>query len=525
MAVVRCVNRLNTLLLKGVKSQNTFAFGKSGTPVLTAYEPAKQSASECVEQGPCGRAKKGVSVGGDRTDRSIVVGFRKLARSGFAVVWTGHDVSGQRLVGDASLAGEISKRAGADVDCSQATKDGARRVSRAHLANAVLSGEVVGGQRQTGARFCVHAGQSQRCFSHFPFTLRRYCKSLGAGSGPRSTGVFQPFHSAIQTQPHVLGGGGYCPDLAPARAQIHCQHHRISGDHPAESRTGSTSPSNDARYRKIAGQLTKALGPFLQSGSRKPLNRLAFRLVKTACCQIVFCQENLPKLQKLLYNTFNLILLIMGMKMTALAMGFGAALAAGPQDANAQATKIMIPLDSGAEIVINLSGISAQVQGDVMATLQGCIEAGTASRDECVAGFAKDIAEMRLDAIVLNTHQQLVPLENDIGLTAAEIIQEPAFCAYAPSPKAADGCTSSIGAVQLAAAVYQLASAREALIVAETREAEIDQATVVAETREAGIDTAISTQTERAETAEASAEAYAAVLAALQRVAAENQTN
>jgi len=140
--------------------------------------------------------------------------------------------------------------------------------------------------------------------------------------------------------------------------------------------------------------------------------------------------------------------------MAALAAGFSAALAAGPQEANAQATEIMMPLNSGAEIVINLSGISAQVQGDVMATLQACIEEKTASQDECVAVFAKNIAQIRLNAVVRTTHQQLVPLEHDIGLTAAELIQEPAFCTLALEAETVDSCTAAIGDVQLAAAGY-----------------------------------------------------------------------
>lgn len=204
--------------------------------------------------------------------------------------------------------------------------------------------------------------------------------------------------------------------------------------------------------------------------------------------------------------------------MAALAAGFSAALAAGPQEANAQAAEIMMPLDSGAEIVINLSGISAQIQGDVMATLQGCIEEGTTSRDECVAGFAKDIAQIRLNEIVRSTHQQLVPLEHDIGLTAAELIQEPAFCTLAPEVAAVDSCTSAIGNVQLAAAELRLAAVRERRIAAETRVAGKND---VLESSNTANDARRDRNAEQAETIDA----QSAVLAALQRVAAENRTN
>ena len=205
-------------------------------------------------------------------------------------------------------------------------------------------------------------------------------------------------------------------------------------------------------------------------------------------------------------------------------------------EANAQAAEIMIPLDSGAEIVINLSGISAQVQGDVMATLQGCIDEGTTSRDECVAGFAKDIAQIRLNEIVRITHQQLVPLEHDIGLTAAEIIQEPVFCEYAPDENAAEGCTTAVGNVQLAAAELQFASVRERLIAAETRvarkndllesselanDARLTRNTETAEALSAEKNEGVALDQFYAETNEELAVANA-VLAALQRVVAEN---
>lgn len=206
--------------------------------------------------------------------------------------------------------------------------------------------------------------------------------------------------------------------------------------------------------------------------------------------------------------------------MAALAAGFGAAMAGGSNEANAQATEIAMTLDSGTEIVINVADVPRTIQEKIFATLEGCLEKGTLTRDECVAGAAKEIAQVRLDAVVRKTQKELLPLETDIGLTPAELIQEPAFCYAASSEEATASCVAGTEEVQLAAAEYGLAAAREGRIAAETREAELDQATADAETREITLDRDIATTKDTLATTEAERDAYAAVLAALRRVAA-----
>ncbi|MGB0905604.1 MAG: hypothetical protein ACPGVJ_11970, partial [Mangrovicoccus sp.] len=207
-------------------------------------------------------------------------------------------------------------------------------------------------------------------------------------------------------------------------------------------------------------------------------------LVKIAWCQGDFCQESLTKLQKLVDNRVVLILIIMAkMRMAALAAGLGAAMAGGPDEAHAQATEIMIPLESGEEIVMNVAAVQLETQQAVFDYLRTCIAAAEKSRSECIAEAATFMATENLDGVVRETHRRLQPLEDVIGLTVEELIQEPVFCEYAPDDSSQQACATGTEAVQLAALDLQIAEVRERRIAAETREAEIDNQIASAETR------------------------------------------
>jgi len=203
--------------------------------------------------------------------------------------------------------------------------------------------------------------------------------------------------------------------------------------------------------------------------------------------------------------------------MTALAAGLGAAMAGGPDEANAQSTEIMIPLESGEEIIMNVDGVQTETQEAIMAHLGACIEAAEKSRSECVAEAAKLMATERLDGIVRETHQRLSPLSEAIDVPVADLIREPVFCHYAPDNAAIEDCSRDTEAVQLAALDVQIAEARERRIAAETRVARKEKVLETSQAEGASLD---QIGTEQADTIEA----QAAVLAALQRVAAEEAT-
>lgn len=187
--------------------------------------------------------------------------------------------------------------------------------------------------------------------------------------------------------------------------------------------------------------------------------------------------------------------------MTLAAAGLSAALAGSPDQVDAQATGFAMRLSDGTEVVMNTETIPVQVQGDILDRLQGCIGGGENSRDQCIVNAATRIARERLDAVIIETKQELRPLEEGIGLTADEIIQEPVFCEYAPDTNSAQTCENVVGNVQLAALEYQLADARQKRVSSETREGQLDQA--------------IATKEEELAVANA-------VISALQRVTREN---
>lgn len=66
--------------------------------------------------------------------------------------------------------------------------------------------------------------------------------------------------------------------------------------------------------------------------------------------------------------------------MTALAAGLGAAMAGGPEDANAQASNVMLPHPDG-ELVVDVSRVAFETQAEILEKLGACLEDGFAFAD------------------------------------------------------------------------------------------------------------------------------------------------
>lgn len=66
--------------------------------------------------------------------------------------------------------------------------------------------------------------------------------------------------------------------------------------------------------------------------------------------------------------------------MTALAAGLGAAMAGGPDEANAQATEIMLPHPER-EIVVDVSRVAFETQAEILEKLGACLKEGRAFAD------------------------------------------------------------------------------------------------------------------------------------------------
>jgi hypothetical protein len=231
-------------------------------------------------------------------------------------------------------------------------------------------------------------------------------------------------------------------------------------------------------------------------------------VVKFDYRQDFFCQLNLLKLKKLLYNGVVLIFLIMaGMRMKALAAGLGAALAAGPDDANAQATELVVPLETGGEVVFDMRDFGFETQAGIMDRLTACIQAGEKPRDVCVGNVALELQTERLGVVVRETRAVLQPLEEEIGIPMQDLIREPVFCEYAPEPSGIQACAGAVETARLAGLDFRIAEARSLRLA---REAE---AAGLAAEAEAG--------RERVAELAAQAEANRAVLSVLQQIAAE----
>ena len=185
--------------------------------------------------------------------------------------------------------------------------------------------------------------------------------------------------------------------------------------------------------------------------------------------------------------------------MTALAAGFGAVLAAGPDEAKAQATELIVPLETGGEVVFDMRDFGFETQAGIIDRLTACIEAGENPRDVCVGNVALELQTERLGAVVRETRAVLRPLEDEIGLTPAELIEEPVFCEYAPENQV-NACVNAVETARLAGLDFRIAEARA-------------QRLELAAQADAG--------RERVAELSAQAEANRAVLAVLQQIAAE----
>jgi len=185
--------------------------------------------------------------------------------------------------------------------------------------------------------------------------------------------------------------------------------------------------------------------------------------------------------------------------MTALAAGLGAALAAGPDEAKAQATELIVPLETGGEVVFDMRDFGFETQAGIIDRLTACIEAGENPRDVCVGNVALELQTERLGTVVRETRAVLRPLEDEIGLTPAELIEEPVFCEYAPENQV-NACVNAVETARLAGLDFRIAEARA-------------QRLELAAQADAG--------RERVAELSAQAEANRAVLAVLQQIAAE----
>jgi len=101
--------------------------------------------------------------------------------------------------------------------------------------------------------------------------------------------------------------------------------------------------------------------------------------------------------------------------------------------------------------------------------------------------------------VVRETRAVLRPLEDEIGLTPAELIEEPVFCEYAPENQV-NACVNAVETARLAGLDFRIAEARA-------------QRLELAAQADAG--------RERVAELSAQAEANRAVLAVLQQIAAE----
>ncbi len=388
------------------------AFGKSGMPVrfLPRFlnEPTKPPVAKSVEQGPCGGAETGVYAGRIGADRGAFVGSRKLARLGVAEFWAGYDVSGQRPFGYTGLAGAVSQRTDTNPDYTQATKNRTWGVSCPDQSDQNLFDDVAGAKRQGPAGLRVHAFKAQRCSTDKPFTLRGYRQNMGVLAWLRQPRIFQSFNSALQTQPHVLGGRRHRADLAFAWAQKHRQYHRVFGHYPSQSRTSGPAPCADAGTKQKSRQLSKDLTGLLRSGSRKPLSRLALRLVKLHRCQTFFCQLNLTQNLFWVQNKDNYFFQKMG-KFGKLA---GALSVMGALAAPAAAQET-----TSAVVLASSEGVSTQVTdcvGFVREQRDLARETGITMSRSAQKGLLLDCQNGELEARIAEQQQILASLDTAI---------------------------------------------------------------------------------------------------------------
>jgi len=449
----------------------SFAFGSSETLTLNTHAAEPPIKKARVEPWPDHRAETAPCAERHSETGSVPAQPEALARSGFAGRGPRHDVTSNGPVG--ATSGRRAGRDGRDQNAPSASsaQNGTRGAAGSDPVHTALSENLAEPQRQANGALPVHPHQTGGRGSNFPTALRRFGQVLGGVARVRPGRVFYAFPAAHQSGAYVLGGGRHCADLTLAGAQVTDAHRRVFGHQPVSGGTGRlAAPVFDGRYGRTLSQ-------FLRHLNKKSAQGLSHQTGQITPKSNFFCQQNLLNPRKSLYNNFVLIFLIMaGMRMTALAAGFGAALAAGPDDASAQATEIVIPLETGGEIVMNVADVAHETQTAIMNHLDACIGAAEITRDECVAEAATLMATEKLDGVVRETHQRLQPLSEAIAIPVADLIREPVFCHYAPDDDAIESCSQDVEALQLAALDVQISEVRERRIGAETREAQIDAA-------------------------------------------------
>lgn len=200
--------------------------------------------------------------------------------------------------------------------------------------------------------------------------------------------------------------------------------------------------------------------------------------------------------------------------MTALAAGFGAAMAGGPDEANAQATELRIDLETGGQVVFDMRDFGFETQAGIIDRLTACIEAGENPRDVCVGQIALELQTQRLGEVVRETRAVLLLLESEIGIPMQDLIREPVFCEYAPEQSEVQACSNAVETARLAGLDLQIAQVRaQRLELAAQADAGRERVAALAEQADAG--------RERVAALAAEADANRAVLAVLRQIADE----
>jgi len=191
--------------------------------------------------------------------------------------------------------------------------------------------------------------------------------------------------------------------------------------------------------------------------------------------------------------------------MAVMAGALAAGLAGAPDQADAQATEtdLVVPLETEGEVVFDMRNFGFETQAGIIDRLTACIEEGESPRDFCVGHVAEELERERLGIVVRETRAVLLPLQSEIGLTPAELIEEPDFC-YVAQPEGAQACASAVEAARLAGLDYRIAATRAERLANQAQ-------------AEAG--------RERVAELAAQAAANRAVLAVLQQIAAEERTH
>jgi len=121
---------------------------------------------------------------------------------------------------------------------------------------------------------------------------------------------------------------------------------------------------------------------------------------------------------------------------------------------------------------------------------------------------------------VRETRAVLRPLEDEIGLTPAELIEEPVFCEYAPENQV-NACANAVETARLAGLDFRIAEARSLRLAREAEAADLAAEAEAGRERVAALAAEAEAGRERVAELSAQAEANRAVLAVLQQIAAE----